>query len=129
MVSGCAGRISRWFKLLSLASSLSGKEVRFPHPFISRYLCNTMDAMEIVQILGFFGPLPTRLLNSSISLDEDLPAPLSCILLTQDKLVSPGAQRRTAERLRADDIIEIDTCHMGVWQRPRAVADALLKYA
>ena len=129
LISGCAGRISRWFRMLSLVSSLSGKEVRFPHPFINRYLCNTMEPMDIVRIVGFFGPLPTRLLNSGLSLDGDLPSPLSCIVLTQDRLVSPQAQRRTAERLNSDDVLEIDTCHMGVWQRPEAVADALLRFA
>jgi pimeloyl-ACP methyl ester carboxylesterase len=50
-------------------------------------------------------------------------------VLTQDRLVSPQAQRRTAERLNSDDVLEIDTCHMGVWQRPEAVADALLRFA
>ncbi len=129
LISGCAGRISRWFKVLSLLSSLSGKEVRFPHPFISRYLCNTMEPMDIVQILGYFGPLPTRLLNSGLSLEGDLSSPLSCIVLNQDKLVSAQAQRRTAERLNCDDVLEIDACHMGVWERPQAVAEALLRYA
>jgi pimeloyl-ACP methyl ester carboxylesterase len=88
-----------------------------------------MEAMEVVQILGFFGPLPTRLLNSGLSLDAELPAPLSCIVLTQDKLISPQVQRRTAERLNSEEVLEVDACHMGVWQRPHEVADALLRYA
>ena len=129
LISGCTGRVGRWFKLWSALSSISRKEVRFPHPFIDRYLCNTMEAMEIVQILGFFGPLPTRLLNSGLSLDGELPSPLSCIVLTQDKLVSPRAQRNTAERLNSDEVVEIDACHMGVWHRPQEVAEALLRYA
>ncbi len=129
LISGCPSRIRTGFKLLSMLSSLSGKEFRFPYPVINRYLCNTMEAMEIVQILGFFGPLPTRLLNSRLSLDSELPAPLSCIVLTQDKLITPQTQRRTAERLNCEEVLEIDACHMGVWQRPEAVADALLRYA
>ena len=128
-VSGCSGRIGRGLKLLSLMNSLSRKELRYPHPFVSSYLCNTMDSMEVVQILGFFGPLPTRLLNSGVSLDDDLPAPVSSVVLTQDKVVSSQAQRRTAERLNSDEVIEIDACHMGMWQRPQEVADALLTYA
>ena len=129
LISGCTGRISHGFKLLALLSSLSGKEPRFPHSFISRYLCNTMDAMEIVQILGFFGPLPTRLLKTGLALNEELPAPVSSIVLTQDKLISPQVQRRTAERLNSEEVVEIDACHMGVWQCPQQVADALLRYA
>ena len=129
LISASAGRISSGFKMLSLLSSLSRGELRFPYPFISRYLCNTMDAMDIVRILGLFGPLPTRLLNSRLSLAGDPPAPLSCIVLTQDRVVSPQAQRRTAERLNCEEVLEIDACHMGVWQRPQEVADALLRHA
>ena len=129
LISACSGSIRNGFKLFSVLSSLRRQEFRFPYPVINRYLCNTMEAMEIVQILGFFGPLPVRLLNSRLSLDPDLPSPLSCIVLTQDKLISPQAQRRTAERLNSEEVLEIDACHMGVWQRPAAVADALLRYA
>ena len=129
LISGCTGRVGSWFKLRSIFSSLSGREVKLPPPFVSRYLCNTMDAMEIVQILGFFGPLPTRLLNSRLSLEAELPSPLSSIVLTQDRMVSPQAQRRTAERLNSDEIVEIDACHMGVWEKPREVAEALLRHA
>ena len=88
-----------------------------------------MQTMEVVQILGFFGPLPTRLLNSGVSLDDGLPSPVSCIVLTQDRLVPPQSQRRTAARLNSEEVLEIDACHMGVWQRPQEVADALLRYA
>ena len=128
-VGACSGGMGRGLKMLSLMSALSRKEPRFPGPFINKYLCNTMDTMEIVQILGFFGPLPTRLLNSSPALEDEVPAPVSSLVLTQDKVVSVQAQRRTAERLNSDDVFEIDACHMGVWQRPREVADALLTYA
>ena len=129
LISGCTGRISSGFKMLSLLSALSRKELKFPYSFISRYLCNTMETMEVVQIIGFFGPLPTRLLNSGLSLEGDLPAPVSAIILNHDKVISPQAQRRTAERLNSDEVLEIDACHMGLWQRPQEVADALLRYA
>ena len=129
LISGCPGNIRKGFKVLSMFSSLRGKEFRYPYPVINRYLCNTMDTMEIVQIMGFFGPLPVRLLNSRLPLEGDVPAPVSCIVLTQDKLVSPQAQRRTAERLNCDEVVEIDACHMAAWQRPVELADALLRYA
>lgn len=129
LISGCPSRIRNGFKLLSLFSDVRKRDFRFPYPFIEKYLCNTMEAMEIVQILGFFGPLPVRLLNSRLTLGAELPAPLSCIVLTQDKLISPQVQRRTAERLNSEEVLEIDACHMGIWQRPQAVADALLRYA
>lgn len=127
--SVCTGRIGRGLKFLSLLSSLARRELRYPSPFISRYLCNTMETMDVVQILGFFGPLPTRLLNSGLSLEGELPSPLSCIVLSEDRLVSPQAQRRMAERLDSDEVVEIEACHMGVWQKPQEVADALLRHA
>ena len=129
LISGCNGSIRKGFKLLSLLSSMRGQELKFPHSVIRGYLCNTMEAMEVVQILGFFGPLPVRLLNSRLSLEGELPAPLSCIVLTQDRLLSPQAQRRTAERFNCEELVEIEACHMAAWQHPQVVADALLKYA
>ncbi len=130
LISGCASGVRSGYRMFSMLSALSRQEFRIPRPAIQRYLCNTMEAMEIVQILGFFGPLPTRLLNSRLSPESaELPAPLSCIVLTQDKLVSPEAQRRTAERLNSEDTLEIDACHMALWQKPEAVAEALLTYA
>ncbi len=129
LISGCPGNIRKGFKMLSLVSSFLGQEFRYPYPVINRYLCNTMDVMEIVQILGFFGPLPVRLLNSGLRLDAELPAPVSCVVLTQDRLISPQAQRRTAERLKSDEVVEIDACHMAAWQRPGELAAALLRYA
>lgn len=131
LVSGCSSGFRSWFRLFSFLSSLSRQEFRFPPRAVNRYLCNSMEAMEVVQILGFFGPLPTRLLNSRLSAgaSSELPAPLTCIVLNQDKLVSPASQQRTAQRLNSEETLEIDACHMGIWQKPEAVADALLSYA
>ncbi len=131
LISSCANGASSWFQLFSLLSALSQQEFRFSGPAINRFLCNTMEAMDIVQILGFFGPLPTRLLRSRLSPEaaSGLPAPLTCIVLTEDRLVTPAAQRRTAERLNSEETLEIDACHMAAWQKPDAVAEALLRYA
>ena len=131
LISGCASGARSWFRLFSLLSTLSRQEFRFSAPAIKRFLCNSMEAMEVVQILGFFGPLPTRLLKSRISPEaiSDLPAPLTSIVLTQDRLATPASQRRTAERLNSEETLEIEACHMGVWQKPEEVAEALLRYA
>ena len=131
LISAWAKGVRSWFQLSSLLSTLSRQEFRFSGPVINRFLCNTMEAMEIVQILGFFGPLPTRLLKSRLSREasSDLPAPVTCIVLTEDKLVPSAAQRRTAEHLNSEETLEIDACHMAAWQKPEAVADALLRYA
>ena len=130
LISACASGVRSWFRLFSMLSALSRQELRFSGPVINRFLCNSMEAMEKVQILGFFGPLPIRLLNSRLSPGAaDLPAPLTTIVLTEDKLITPAAQRRTAQRLNSEETLEVEACHMGVWQKPQAVADALLRYA
>ena len=130
LISGCASGVRSGYRLFSFLSAMSRQEFRIPRAAIQRYLCNTMEAMEIVQILGFFGPLPTRLLNTRLPAEAAEPAaPLSCIVLTEDNLVAPEAQRRTSERLKCEDTLEIDACHMAMWQKPDAVAEALLTYA
>ena len=59
------------YHLFSFLSSLSRQELKLPRHAINNYLCNTMDTMEVVQSLGFFGPLPTRVLKSRISLADN----------------------------------------------------------
>ena len=131
LLSAYSSGVRSWFQMSSLLSTLSRREFRFSSPIIKRFLCNTMEAMEVVQILGFFGPIPTRLLKSRLSQEtpSDLPAPLTCVILTEDRLVTPSVQRRTAERLNSEETLEIDACHMATWQKPEAVANALLRYA
>ena len=130
LISGCASGVRSGYRMFSMLSALARKEFRIPRPAIQKYLCNTMDAMEIVQILGFFGPLPTRVLGSRLSAGAaEPPSPVSSIVLTEDKLVSPDAQRRTAERFNSEETLEIEACHMALWQKPEAVAEALLRYA
>ena len=60
LISVCSRPIRTGFGLLSFLSALSRREVKVPRPVIDRYLCNTMDPMEIVQMIGFMGALPTR---------------------------------------------------------------------
>ena len=118
------------FGLLSFLSALSRREVKVPKPAIDRYLCNTMDPMEIVQMIGFMGALPTRVLNSRLVLEEDgLPCPVTYVVLTQNRLVSPESQRRIAARCDSEETLEIEACHEVMWQHPKELADLLLRYA
>ena len=101
-----------------------------PNPAIYRFLCNGMDPMEVVQFLGFFGPLPTRVLRSRFSMETTaLPCPLTYIILTEDKIFSPDAQAKVAERFEGTETVRIDSCHQVMAQRPQELAEALLRYA
>jgi pimeloyl-ACP methyl ester carboxylesterase len=130
LISACPRPVRTGFGLLSFLSSLSRREVKVPKPVIDRYLCNTMDPMEIAQMLGFMGALPTRVLKSRFVLTEEgLPCPVTYVVLTQNRLVSPESQRRIAARCDSEETLEIEACHEVMWQHPKELADLLLRYA
>ncbi|MCI0828686.1 MAG: alpha/beta hydrolase, partial [Chloroflexi bacterium] len=118
------------FKLLSMLSSLSRQELKLPSQAIYGYLCNGMDTMEVVQLMGFLGPLPTRVLKSRLPMENsELPCPVTYIVLTQDKIISPDAQSRIAERFEGVETVEIESCHQVMAQHPQELAEVLLRYA
>jgi pimeloyl-ACP methyl ester carboxylesterase len=118
------------FQALSGPSSLFGQELRLPRQVISRYLCNGIDPMEVVQIIGLFGPLPTRVLKSRVSLDGLVgPCPVSYVVLTKDRILPPEIQRQMAGRIANVELIELESCHEVKLYRPREVADILLSFA
>ena len=130
LLSACSSTTRAAFRLFSALSSLSGQEFRLPRPAINGYLCNGMDPMEVVQLLGFFGPLPTRMLKSRFPLeDSTLPCPVTYIVLTQDKMIPPEAQLRVAERFEDVETVQIDSCHQVMAQHPKELAEVLLRYA
>ncbi len=130
LISACPQPIRTGFGLITFLSSLQRQEVKVPKSAIDRYLCNTMEPMEIVQMIGFMGALPTRVLKSRLSLSDDgLPCPVTYVVLTQDKLVPPESQRRIADRFGCDETLEIEACHEVMWQHPKELADLLLRYA
>ena len=56
---------------------MSRQEFKLPRPAISGLLCNGMDSMEVVRLVGFFSPLPTKVLKSRLPIeDTTLPCPL-----------------------------------------------------
>jgi pimeloyl-ACP methyl ester carboxylesterase len=89
-----------------------------------------MDSMEVVQLLGFFGPLPTRVLRSRLPMEtSELPCPVTYIVLTQDKMIPPDAQARIADRFEGVEKVEIESCHQVMAQHPEELAEVLLRYA
>ena len=129
LISASPRRVRFGYRLSSFLNSLTMREFKLPGRVVHKYLCNTMDPMEVVQMLGLFGPLPTRLLNSRVAPPEELPGPLTYVVLTQDRLISPEAQRRTAGRFGSEETVEIEACHQVMWQKPEELAEVLLRYA
>jgi len=130
LLSACPRRTRAAFRLFSILSSLSRQELKLPRPAINSFICNGMDTMEVVQLLGFFSPLPTRVLKSRLPIeDSSLPCPVTYIVLTQDKLIPPDAQLRIAARFEGAETVEIESCHQVMAQQPEQLAEVLLRYA
>jgi len=130
MLSACPAKTRTGFRLLSMLSSLSRQELKLPSPAINSFLCNGMDSMEVVQLVGFFGPLPTRVLKSRLPMEtSELPCPVTYVKLTEDKMFPPDAQSRVVERFEGVETVEIESCHQVMAQRPQELAEVLLRYA
>ena len=130
MLSALPQKTQGSFRLLSLLSKLSRQDFRFPPTNIGRFLCNGMDPMEVVHSVGFYGPLPTRVLNARVSLDDGPPpCPVTYVVLTQDKLLPPDVQERMAQRIPGTEVVSVDSCHQVMLDKPKDLADILLKYA
>ena len=115
---------------MAVLSQLSRREFRMPPSVIARVLCNGMEPMEVVQVLGFFGALPTRVLTSRLSLDDGLPpCPVTYVVLTKDKLVPPESQERMAQRIPDVEVIQVNSCHQVTLYKPKELAEILLAYA
>ena len=130
LLSACPSRTRAAFSLFSVLSSLSRQELKLPRPAISGLLCNGMDTMEVVQLVGFFTPLPTKVLKSRLPMEDlALPCPVTYIVLTEDKLIPPDSQRRISQRFEGAETVEIESCHQVMAQRPKELAEILLGYA
>ena len=123
-------RIRNAYRVLALSSKMLGRDFKVPSPAIHRYFCNGMDPMEIVQWVGFFGALPTRALSSKVSLaGVDVPCPVTYVLLKNDRVLPAETQRQMAGRLRGADVVEMDSCHQPMLQKPKELAGILLGVA
>ncbi len=118
------------FKFSTLINGMLRKEVMLPQPFINHYLCNSMDPFDVIQIVGWFNSLPVRLLRSPVSLGNTTGlCPITYVVLWRDRLLSPELQRTMAERLGKVEVVELNSCHQVTTERPKEVAELLLKYS
>ena len=124
-------RLSRLgFQTMAGLSSIARKEIRLPKAVITNVYCNGMDPFDVIQIVGRFDSLPLQLLRTRVYLkDLGLSCPVTYVPLWRDRLVSSELQRQMAEQMGGVEIAaEMDSCHQVMIERPRLVADILLRY-
>jgi pimeloyl-ACP methyl ester carboxylesterase len=118
------------FRLLEALSRVTRQDLRLPRWVIANYLCNGIDPMEVVHILGSFGPMPTRVLTTRVAASGlKTPCPVTYVILTQDRVLPPHIQHRMAGRIPDVEVLQLDSCHQVTLAKPRELADLLLRYA
>ena len=113
--------------LCKTMSTLTAKDLQVPRSLVSKYTCNGLEPMQQVETVGYLGPLPLRMLTQPVSIDfENLPCPVTYVVLGNDRLIAPGRQRAMAARIPGATVIEMDAGHQAATQKPRELADLLL---
>ncbi len=108
-------------------NSMLGRDVRLTPSVISRYLCNGMEPREINRALGYFGPLPTRLMRTEVDLSlSDLPCPVTYVILDRDRMLPPTLQVAMARLIPDVDIQHLDSCHQAPLHIPNKTGELLL---
>ena len=109
---------------------LVGKDSRLPPAAVAKYLCNGMDPSEITRALGNFGPLPTRLMETGVNLSiQEVPCPVSYVVLDQDRLLSPTLQINMARMIDDVEILHLDACHLASLHKPVEMGQLILGLA
>jgi pimeloyl-ACP methyl ester carboxylesterase len=118
------------FSLMTTFNGSRRKGLKLPKAAIGGLLCSGLGPDEVIQILGFFQPLPVRLLKSRVALrDVEVPCPISYVVLTEDRLLPTQLQRRMALRVGPADMVDLDACHAAMLHRPKELAEILMRYA
>ena len=125
-------RLSRAiFKLTAGPISARRREFRVPSSVVAHLYCNGMDPFDVIQIVGRFAPMPMQLLRTKTYLNEvTRNCPVTYVPLWRDRLLPWDTQNRMANRLGGVEMSgELDSCHEVAIERPRQVAEILLRYA
>jgi pimeloyl-ACP methyl ester carboxylesterase len=113
--------------MCKMLSTLSGRDIPVPVGAVSRYWCRGLDSMQQAQTIGHFGPLPLRMLTQAVSLNlNELPCPVTYVVLGGDRLISPSRQRAMAALIPNATVVEIDAGHLVTVQKPEQLAETLL---
>ena len=119
------------FKMMARLNGVLRKEFKLPEAVIRHVYCNGMEPFDRIQIVGRFAPLPFRLFQTRLYLNDLAPnCPITYVPLWRDRLIPSQVQRWMANRLPGVELAdELDSCHEVMIERPKQVADILTRYA
>ena len=122
------GTVRKYFSGWKNLDKILGRDVRLPKSVIARYLCNGMETKEITRSLGFFGPMPSALMETRVSLPlSELPCPVSYVVLDQDRLLPPTLQIDMARLIPNVDIRHLNSCHQASLHIPEETGQLFLE--
>ena len=122
-------RLSPWDKMMLRAFKADEKGFRFPDFIFKGILCNSLDENSTRELLSQLVPepfLPWRTRVSRQGFVDNFPT--SYIVLTRDKVIPPGLQRRYIQSLGSPDVEELDAGHGALFSHPQEIANMLLKH-
>ena len=129
-LSRMPGPVRKKFSTRLNLGKVWGKDVRLPRSFVARYLCNGMEVAEVTRALGFFGPLPARLMETSVDLPlSELPCPVSYVILDRDRLLPPTQQVAMARMIPHVEMLHLDSCHQAPLHKPVEMGKLLLDFS
>ena len=106
---------------------MSGQDIPLPPAVVTRYWCRGLDPMARAQTVGHFGPLPLRMLTQPVALNlNDLPCPVTYVVLGSNRLIRPSTQRAMASRIPGAAVVELAAGNQAAVQNPRELADIIL---
>ena len=126
-ISAYPGPVRAAVTMCRMLSALSGRDIPVPKSLVSNYACKGLDPMQQVEIVGHLGPLPLRMLTQPVSFNlDELPCPVTYVVLGDDRMIAPARQRSMAERIPGATVVELDAGHQAASQKPRELAELLL---
>ena len=118
------------FTMMTPLHAIQGRAFRIQKHVVRNYFCGGMSEEDVIKSVGYFQPIPVRLLRRGISIREMIaPCPITYIVLNKDKITPPEIQIRMAERLGPLELIEMDACHAVMLHKPEELANMLHRYA
>ena len=120
-------RLSPWQKLMMRAFKAGEKGIFYPEPIFKGILCNGLDRESTRMVLGRLSPEPLAPWRTPAArLGFEAKSSITYAVLTRDKAIRAGLQRRYARSLQGAAVTEMDAGHNAPLSHPTQVAELLL---